>query len=929
VRSAAPTGPLGHARRVPMLSSDELSARFAEVESSPELRALRGRLVQRSESVLRRMPQVPSSKALLTADGGVCPEDGARLIFDPWSPALHRCPQCGRQFTGERHDRAWAHYQHLWVVERAALLATVAAATRRDDASLRANQLLQGYRDYLNYPNRDNVLGPSRLFFSTYLESIWIGNYLAAASLLRESGMLSEETETIVSSVADEAANLIGEYDEGFSNRQTWHNAALVAIGVWFEDDDLAARAIEGQSGMLAHLLHGFGEDGMWYEGDNYHLFALRGQLLAMGWARQAGVNLLEDPRLAARVAAALRAPALTALPDFTFPARKDSRFGVSLAQPMYLELWEIGLARIREDREQDDLWSWLRRLYESPAPPAQTFDSYLHEAGEPAPVRPRSRADLSWWSLLEIVPSLPAETRPWAPGSTFIEGQGLAILRSGNRYAGLECGPSGGGHGHPDRLNLLLHAGGEYWLPDFGTGSYVARDLFWYRSTLAHNAPRLDGASQPFGSALCENFEDAGKWAWARGRFGDLARTLVAGPDYLLDVVELSGGDEHLLELPFHLSGQVDVHPGGHWEAADLADEFAHDAECYHSTAASGVVLQARAQSGAGLVIRLLYQGDLLRARGPGAPGTTEPMTFYLIRSRGQNVRVTTVLEPVSGRSRVRSVSQADRTIEVETEQGVDHHVATVEGWEIRAGSTVVRLRGARRQPKPFEPLVQRERPLVARGAALPLSGAPALRDGLEDFDCSEPLQLDHEDQYRRSEEPYGGPDEFSATAFVNWSDEALYLGVAVVKPDVIPRDPATPPLRLDNEPDEIHADGIQIYLQLPQVDRVYGYLVVPSTDDHAIIARSTTHDSLAEGEVKGGWQPTDSGYQLFVAIAPAEWGPFRSGDEIGFDLIVNQMLPDRVRRAGQLVWTGGGGWVWLRGDRQDPARFGILELR
>jgi hypothetical protein len=28
-------------------------------------------------------------------------------------------------------------------------------------------------------------------------------------------------------------------------------------------------------------------------------------------------------------------------------------------------------------------------------------------------------------------------------------------------------------------------------------------------------------------------------------------------------------------------------------------------------------------------------------------------------------------------------------------------------------------------------------------------------------------------------------------------------------------------------------------------------------------------------------------------------------------------------------LVWSGGGGWVYLRGDRQDPARFGVLELR
>ncbi len=28
-------------------------------------------------------------------------------------------------------------------------------------------------------------------------------------------------------------------------------------------------------------------------------------------------------------------------LPDFTFPARRDARYGISLAQPMYLELWE------------------------------------------------------------------------------------------------------------------------------------------------------------------------------------------------------------------------------------------------------------------------------------------------------------------------------------------------------------------------------------------------------------------------------------------------------------------------------------------------------------------------------------------------------------------------------------------------------------
>jgi hypothetical protein len=233
------------------------------------------------------------------------------------------------------------------------------------------------------------------------------------------------------------------------------------------------------------------------------------------------------------------------------------------------------------------------------------------------------------------------------------------------------------------------------------------------------------------------------------------------------------------------------------------------------------------------------------------------------------------------------------------------------------------------RRQPKPFEPLVQVNRPLVARGVALPVTEAPALDGSMEGFDAAEPLQLDHEDQYRRSEEPYGGPDDFSATATVNWSDEALFLAVDVVKPEVVARDPATPPLHLDNEPDEIHADGIQVYVRLPLDDAVYGYLVLPSAGDGVVIARGVSGAPLRQGEVRGSWEPTESGYRLTVAIAPPQWGPFRPGDEIGFDLLVNQMLPDRMRRAGQLVWSGGGGWVWLRGDRQDPSRFGTLELR
>ena len=76
------------------------------------------------------------------------------------------------------------------------------------------------------------------------------------------------------------------------------------------------------------------------------------------------------------------------------------------------------------------------------------------------------------------------------------------------------------------------------------------------------------------------------------------------------------------------------------------------------------------------------------------------------------------------------------------------------------------------------------------------------------------------------------------------------------------------------------------------------------------------------------GRWEHTAGGYRIVAAFTPPGWEDVRFGDTIGFDLLINEMRPGRQRRAGQLVWAGDGGWVWLRGDRQDPSRFGRLEL-
>jgi len=924
-----------------VVTAEELASRREEITAAPDLAALLAHLTERAAPLLARLPPVPESKALLSTDGGVCPEDGAGLAFDPWSPTAHRCLRCGKTFSGERHDRHWARYQHLWLAERAAHLAALAALDGNGPAALRSAEILRAYAQrYWQYPNSDNVLGPSRLFFSTYLESIWIGNYLAAAALLRAGGRLDDATAQEVSRVADEAANLIGEFDEGFSNRQTWNNAGLAAIAGWFEDEDLAKRAIEGPTGLLEHLLRGFGRDGMWYEGENYHLFALRGLLTGAAWARLAGVDMFLEPGLAARIRAALLAPARTALPDYTFPARKDSRFGVSLAQPAYLELWEVGLAKLGEQGAGSGtpaLASWLAALYEATVVKPELFESYLHDAPtEPLPApRSPSRTELSWWGLLFISPELPANVPAWSPGSVLLESQGLAVLRTGGgrRYASLECGRYGGGHGHPDRLHLSLHAEGVHWLADPGTGSYVSRDLFWYRSTLAHNAPRLDGVSQPPGDAVCEAFDAPGEWAWVRGRFGEITRTVVSGPRYLLDVVELASRAEHTLELPWHLEGTGDV-AGGTWTSGDLANEFVSRVETRVPGGTAPVALE-RTEGQRTLKALWSFDGELVRAEGPGRPGETTRESFYVQRATGRSARFVTLLEPVGDATTVRAVRVQGSVIEVETaEQGIHRHAATALGWEITTKAGRIRLAGARQAEPPFEPLLELDKPTPAVGVALRAATPPPLDGSLDGFDTTEPLRLELEDQYRRSEEPYPGPDDFSAVAHAAWDDDALYLAVDVVKPELCFRPEGAPPLRLDNEPDDIHSDGLQVYVARHEAtgaqDERVGYLIVPESDGRGLRVLATSDSSADPERVRGAWQRTAGGYRVTLGIAWPQWGGQRAhvGGQLRFDLVVNEMLPGRARRAGQLVWSGGNGWVWLRGDRQDPVRFGVLEL-
>ena len=901
-----------------MYRADHLRAIAESLSADPARAALLEVLRVRAGPVLDGRVTVPHVKALLSRDGGVCPSDGAALRFDPLRPDAHACPRCGAEFGGERHDRHWARSQHLWLAERACDLAALAAL--RDDRSARdaAVALLDRYAEvYPSLPNRDNVLGPSHLFFSTYLESMWVTHLMAAACVLREAGQLPDSTGERLSAMADEAAELIGGFSEGLSNRQTWHSAALTAIAAWFGDEELGRLAIEARTGLLGHLTDGFTEEGLWHEGENYHLFAIRGLMLGMQWARTLGAELLEDPELRGHFRDALLAPAATALPDLTYPARGDSRYGVSLAEQPYLELWRIGRVWLGPDAELDGLLAALEQASPSPSP---SYDAWLHDAGRMV-AGPAGQRPLSWWWAL-TPPGQPSDVAEalWRPGPVRLAQHGLGVLRHGDTYASLECGPVTSGHGHPDRLHLTLHAAGVHWLPDPGTGSYVTPTLAWYRSALAHNAPELDGRNAGGRGAQCLGFAMEGEWGWIRARAGELTRTVILGPRWLLDVLQLDARAPRRLTLPWHFAGTLSANraqidrmkvEGGPFIGGGVA--LTPDA-----TGLTRVAAEAR---GSTLHAALLAPGaDVLLVRGPGLPGEDQEREFVLL---GAETAAALWVSAIAFGSGAPEIAVSDEVIVVREDGRSTEVELSATGVTVRVDGAESHLEGALPELPERTPPAQ-ELGWDARGHAVRVWHTPSVDGTLEGWDCSEPLELGGEHHYRASEEPYD-PD-FVATAWVNRNPNGLFVAVEVAKPDLILRAPDAPPLALDNEPEDIHADGLQLYLAHRTLQPVA--VVVSLNEDGSIRVRPVAGTALSGVEISGAWRRTETGYRVTLDLLSEAIAAIAVGDSLGFDLIVNEMLPGRERRAGQLVWSGGHGWVYLRGDRQDPAHFGRLEL-
>ncbi|MBN2498778.1 MAG: heparinase II/III family protein [Deltaproteobacteria bacterium] len=463
----------------------------------------------------------------------VCPDCGVSLVYE--GPGRNVCPVCGRNLTGWPYDQVIYAWRHSDAARAAQDLGLAYRLTGEIAYADEAAAILLAYADaYLGYPLHDVQGGQgssgARASAQTLDESSWLIPLAWAYDLIADSPALGDADRAhIEHDLLRAAVAVIRRNDAGESNWQSWHNAAVAAVGFGLEDARLAAEALYGQSGFLFQMAHSVSADGFWYEGSwGYHFFALSPLVQTALMAEMAGLDLFAEPGLHDMFASAVR----FSMPDLSLPPFNDSgRQNLSAERDLY----EVAYARYLED-----------------------------ELVVPLVDEARGREALFWG--LEQLPGISAR----ALGSLIFADAGYAVLRAGGseraHYLALDYGPHGGWHGHFDKLGFVSFARGEVMGLDPGTQSYAApTHETWDKQTVAHNTVVIDEHSQAEATGVLIRSVLLPDVGFARADAGPvypdsarLVRTLALLPDYALDVfqVDSTDGASHQIDLVYHNAG-------------------------------------------------------------------------------------------------------------------------------------------------------------------------------------------------------------------------------------------------------------------------------------------------------------------------------------------------------------------------------------
>jgi hypothetical protein len=376
-----------------------------------------------------------------------------------------------------------------------------------------AREVLLHYAEvYPTFPlvsnNRSRLTSSSSLY-----ESRWYIPLIYAYDLLYES-LSSAERERVEAGIVRPGLDcfLVRDYETDprstdwhyrCYNFQAWHLAAIGLAGFCLQDRELIEYALDSPFGYRHHIGHDINDDGLfWERAFGYHQFTLSAFLNLTEAAYRCGVDLytLEVPDTFGpsddtrelnypvdgnngpkTLKMMFDAPFYYPFPDGSCANIGDSSVQTFRGHPLY----RIGYARYRDPK-----YAWLIE-HKGYDPDLTALIHGLPEQGTPALVLGTGRFGNTGRTVL---------------GSTLYPATGYAILRQDESDHDatsvlLNYGPHGGGHGHPDKLNMVLYSDGKQWIRDFGSFRYNGHPMKlkgeWTAQTVSHSTLVVDGISQ------------------------------------------------------------------------------------------------------------------------------------------------------------------------------------------------------------------------------------------------------------------------------------------------------------------------------------------------------------------------------------------------------------------------------------------------
>jgi hypothetical protein len=550
-----------------------------------------------------------------------CPEHGAALRtgkrLGEWQWE-HICPVDNKVFRSDParpeqdYDGCVLMGVHNQLASRLRDLGILYQVTADQRYARKAREIAILYAErYASYPlhtiRGEARIGGGKVGPQTLDEAVWLIPMAQGVDLIWD--ILSDaERELLAQKLFLPAAReVILPHQMGVHNIQCWKNSAVGLTGLLLGDEDLIQKAIyDPERGYWTQMRKGVTADGMWWEGAwGYHFYTLSSLWHLTEAARHCGVDLYGE-----ELQRMYDAPFRFATPTLRLPAFNDSTEVDLRAQaPAY----ELAYARFKNP------------LY------VQLLSSSNREN------------DYALWFGMEPLP----KPSPVTWRSANYPTSGYAVLAKGRRekatWLCLKYGPHGGGHGHPDKLHVELHADGKPVAVDPGMARYgVPIHANWYRTTLAHNTLVVDEKDQQptegkclqFGSTRGVDFvvAEAGL-IYPGARFTRAVALLSEEIVVVLDSAQCEA--EHLLDVALHLQGSWQSPPEGAKWQPPATRGYSYLSEATIRPIQEAITLQVRQSQNNTLTVAIASDApfELITALGVGKHSEDRVPTLILRR--------------------------------------------------------------------------------------------------------------------------------------------------------------------------------------------------------------------------------------------------------------------------------------------------------